>query len=212
MRVGDSVRNAINSFEADEIEAAMLHACNAVDGTARKVYPTAKVGERFVALLRDNYDIVGVMGSPGIDVVNTRWPVEVQHIGGSKKEWPDFADIVYAIHRCSHGHGDAVPEGFELIPGAQGPVGMSTVQVEPGRVRISDRAIFGLLAVAVLSPANFDQRVPDGFYLTLGDTPMVINEWWGRAKDFHQVAALHPMPLVTLDFTDWTPSTGRPGA
>ena len=37
----------------------MLHACNAVDGTAEKVYPTRQVGDRFTALIRDNDDIEG---------------------------------------------------------------------------------------------------------------------------------------------------------
>ncbi|MGA4791922.1 hypothetical protein [Nocardia sp. AB354] len=50
---------AIDDFGRGEIEAAMLHVCNAVDGTAEKVYPTRQVGDRFTALIRDNDDIEG---------------------------------------------------------------------------------------------------------------------------------------------------------
>ena len=70
-------------------------------------------------------------------------------------------------------------------------------------MRLSDRTIFGLLAVAVLSPVNVGQRVPDGYYFTFGRNPvkrMEINEWWGHAADFPAIAALEPMPRVTLDF------------
>jgi hypothetical protein len=30
----------------------------------------------------------------------------------------------------------------------------------------------------------------------------MINEWWGRAKDFPAIAAQEPMPQVKLDFGD----------
>ena len=35
--VGNSVRKSIDDFEHGETDAAMLHACNAVDGTAAKL-------------------------------------------------------------------------------------------------------------------------------------------------------------------------------
>jgi hypothetical protein len=71
-----------------------------------------------------------------------------------------------------------------------------------GRVRISDRVIFGLLAVAVLSPANADQTVPDGYHLTFGRRPLrlEINDWWGHATDFPAIAATEPIPRVQLNF------------
>jgi hypothetical protein len=74
-----------------------------------------------------------------------------------------------------------------------------------GRVRLSDRTIFGLLAVAVFSPVNADQHVPDGYHFTFGRRclRLEINQWWGRAADFPAVAATEPVPRVTLDFADW---------
>ena len=80
------------------------------------------------------------------------------------------------------------------------------MQIEQGRVRLSDRIIFGLLAVAVLSPANKDQVVPEGYYLTFGESvKLVINEWWGRASDFPAIAAQDPTPQVKLDFRNMMP-------
>ena len=75
--------------------------------------------------------------------------------------------------------------------------------VTEGTVRLSDRVIFGLLAVAVLSAVNSDQRVPYGYWLSMGDTQLLINDWWGRAPDFPSIATLHAMPRVKLDFGDW---------
>ena len=71
------------------------------------------------------------------------------------------------------------------------------------RVRLSGRIIFGLLAVAVLSWANTGQEVPDGYHLTFGRAArLVIRDWWGRAAGFPAIAALEPVRLVALDFTE----------
>jgi hypothetical protein len=209
MKVSDSVRMAIDSYEAGEVESAMLHACMAVDGTAGKLYNT-RLGNnaRFTQLLRDNYYILGPMGAPGINLYQTRFPVKLRSpkaFGGK----PDYADVVYGIHRCTHGHGDELPDGFELLTDSQGKDGYTRMTVartppDRGRVQLSDRVIFGLLAVAVLSPVNKDQRVPDGYHLTFGRQrfPMLINDWWCRATEFPAVAAQDPVPTVTLDFGD----------
>lgn len=186
----------------------MLHACNAVDGTAVKVRPEIKgSNERFTTLLRENYFILEPMAVPGVNLDDTRFPVKVERPKASGGV-PDFADVVYGMHRCSHGHGEALPGGFELHgnAGQNGYTQITITKEAPGvgRVRFSDRTIFGLLAVAVFSPANADQRVPDGYHFTFGRQPLrlEINQWWGHAADFSAVAALEPMPRVTLDFGD----------
>lgn len=180
----------------------MLHACNAVDGTANKLFPGIGSNLRFTRTLRDNYPIFGPMGAPGIDLVNTRWPVSVlrpKAPGGL----PDIADVICGIHRCSHGHGDELPDGFALLPDAAGPDRITRMEIEEGKVRLSDRVIFGLLAVAVFTPVNANQRTPDGYHLTFAGTVLPINSWWGRASDFLALAGKEQMPSVTLDFGDW---------
>ena len=61
MNVGESVRKCIDDWEHGELDSAMLHACNAIDGTAKKLYPTLANNDRFTRLLRDNYAILGPM-------------------------------------------------------------------------------------------------------------------------------------------------------
>src|SRR5207249_1841304 len=132
VNVGNSIRKAIDDWEHGELESAMLHACNAVDGTAKKLYPTLGNSERFTRALRENYGILGPMGAPGIDLVATRFPVTVRRpwaVGGT----PDIADVIYGIHRCTHGHGDELPSGFELIQNAAGPSRVTQMLIERGK-------------------------------------------------------------------------------
>lgn len=203
MKVGNSVRKAIDDWSVQDYESAMLHACNAIDGTARKAYPSLGNKKRFTTFLRDNYAILGPMGMPNIDVVKQRFHVQVGGNATTGDGVPDLADVIYGVHRCTHGHGDELPAGFELIPDAAGPAGYTRLIFDSGAVRFSDRMIFALLAVAVLSPFNRDQSVPTGYYLAYGSaaTRLEINDWWGRAADFGSILALEPTISVDLDFS-----------
>jgi hypothetical protein len=93
MKIGKSVQRAIDDWIEGESESSMLHACNAVDGTATKAYPNLRlVGERFKKLLRDNYSILGPMGAPNIDIGQTRFPVRVKT--DLRDGRPDLADVI----------------------------------------------------------------------------------------------------------------------
>ena len=72
MNVGNSVRKAVDDWELGELDAAMLHACNSIDGTAKKLYRSLGSNARFTRCLRESYDILGPMGAPGIDLAGTR--------------------------------------------------------------------------------------------------------------------------------------------
>lgn len=202
MNVGKSITKAVDEMGRHDNESAMLHACNAVDGTAAKLYPSLGSNARFTTLLRDNYNILGPMSLPGINLVETRFPIPVQRPKAAGGQ-PDIADVIYGIHRCTHGHGDELPSGFELFDDAASGIEGTRIGVEKGKMRLSDRTVFGLIAVAVLSPVNVGQVVPEGYHLTLNGVTMNINEWWGRSADFSSVSGLVQMPSVKMDFGDW---------
>ncbi|KII36825.1 hypothetical protein [Pseudomonas fluorescens] len=200
--VGNSVRKAIEDWSIGDYEFAMLHACNAIDGTAKKIFPNLQNNARFTKLIRDNYAIFGPMGLPGINLEDTRWPIAVKSPkapGGL----PDIADVIYGVHRCTHGHGDELPDGFDLWPNASVKDGKTRTCIERGKIQLSDRVIFALLGVAVLSKANIGQIVPEGYFLSFADTVMPINEWWGRADDFVPLVAAEQLPSVILNFPNW---------
>jgi len=201
--IGYSVRKSIDDFGLDDLDGAMMHACNAFDGTSRKLHPEMqKHHRRFTQTLRDHYHIFGPMALPNINLEETFWPAKVS-VRQKTTDRLDIADLVYGIHRCTHGHGDELPEGFELIPDASNQVNTTSIIASAGKIRLSDRTIFGLLAIAVLCPLNSGLRVPDGYHLTFAGEVLMINDWWGRATDFKKLAEKQNLISVKLDLETW---------
>lgn len=205
MNVGESVRHALDHWDAGEWDAAMLHACNGVDGTGKKRYPQLGVGARFKQTIRDGLDMFRVMGVAFINLEDTRFPIAVKSDLPDKR--PDIADVVYGVHRYTHGHGDDLPQGFELTDYAPG---MSTLTVTQGTIRLPASVILGLLAVAVFAPENKGQDIPDSYNLSWRHHVFHINGWWGWQDHFRELIARDTSPVITMDFTewwdDWTPA------
>ena len=158
VEVGRSVSKAIADRLMGDMEPAMLHACNAVDGTAKKMYPNMGVGARFRKLLRESYAGILEPMAPGVNLEKTVFPIPISGATGPGGH-PDVADILYAIHRCHHGHGDALPGGYELIPDTTTEPARTTMKPGLGPngdwvVHLSDRILYGMAAVALLAPVK----------------------------------------------------------
>jgi hypothetical protein len=178
----------------------MLHACNAVDATGKKRYRNRGVGARFKQVIRNSLDVFGAMAMPGLDLEQTRFPVPVKFDLPDKR--PDIADILYEIHRCAHGHGDDLPEGYELMPYAEPVV---VTRMHHGKIRLSASAVLGLLAVAVFAPENKGQVIHDSYYLSWQERIFHISGWWGRQDDFRKIIGpvRSQSPSVTINFAHW---------
>lgn len=215
MEVGKSISKAAAEGLSGDLDSAMLHACNAVDGTAKKLYPALGVGTRFRKLLRESYASILEPMMPGINLAQTVFPVQV-HGASGPGGLPDVADILYVIHRCNHGHGAPLPVGYELIRDTtvEPPRTTMSLALNPNGdwvVSLSDRSIYGIAAVALLSPANVGQ-VLDGFHVTYssvsGDIRVRLNnDWWGRTDDFAAITAMdRNRSSQTLDFRNVMPA------
>lgn len=205
-----SIRKAIDDFQLGDLDGAMIHACAAVEGTAVKLYPglADKTRLRFVQTLRNNYNVLGPMSFPGIDLEKLRWPVMA--VKNQRPDFrPDTADVIYGIHRGSHMHGVELPGGFELIPDALNNSDKTTLLIERGKVRMSDRIIFGMLAVAVFNPINKGMKLKGDYFLKLNfnGEPLWINQWWGRQEDFIKLVLANPAPNLHMDLETWFDGT-----
>lgn len=194
MKLAQHVLYAIDDAEANKFESALLHACIAIDTTAKRfARANPKVRDRYVACLRHYYWILEPMLGPGINLVETKF----ENIQLGKNCSPDLAEIVYEIFRCSHAHGDEVPTAFSVIP-TSGSAN-SKWSFGNGELHMPDRILWALLAVAVFSRVNTHEKSDRNYYLSLGDHRFLLREWWGREDDFRVIADQYNQTRVTLD-------------
>lgn len=179
--VGESVAQSLQQWDRKLWDVAMLHACNAVDETGRKRYPTLGVGTRFRTALRDSLDIYGVMATPGVDLEKTRFPVGVRSDLLPDKR-PDIADVLYGIHRWLHGHADESSVEFEVSPYVNASAALRIAN--DGKIQLPKSAILGLLAVAVFAPENKGEVIPPDYQLSWYDHVFFIQCLVGVARPF----------------------------
>lgn len=91
----------------------LLHACCAIDATAKRLYPNStRIGVRYVNCLRRYYWLLEPMMGAGINLIETRFA----NVPLPKTPTPDFAEVIYHIFRCGHAHGDEIPAAFSVLP------------------------------------------------------------------------------------------------
>lgn len=203
MNVGKSVTHALQALDQGDSEHAMLHACNATDGTAKKRFRNHRVRSRFTSFLRELYWVVEPMGAPGINLQTSRWQIRVGE--PPKVQIVDFAELVYLVHRCVHGHGEELPGGFQLLPDVHGPdlVTHMVGDFVDETVQLSDRVIPALVCAAVVAPENADQRAAEGSWLSYEGRRFIVNECWGVGDRLAPAfASYERMARVTMNLTD----------
>ena len=187
MKLTDHVRCIFDDAEAGKPEAALLHACISIDATAKRLYPSNGKGvrARFVRCIREYYWLIEPMMGVGLNFEETIFSnVALFNL----KKPPDFAEVVYAIHRNSHAHGDEVHLSYELLK-TTGPSG-SEWEMGDDHLRMPDRVIWALTSVVVFCRENLRPRGwGETRYLTWGDEKFVIADWWGREVDLKPIAA-----------------------
>ena len=193
MQLHERVHKALDDADIGHFEAAMMHAFAAVDRSAKKMFPQQTQGPRFIRFIRHHIETIEYMMAQGIDLENTRF----ENVVNKKGVAPDFAEIVYEIHRCSQMHGDDVPPEFEILP-TTGQYG-SDWELKKGSVKIPDRILYALLGSVVFSPVNMDIKSSGPHWLSWGRYRFVIKDWWGREQDLQPVFATEPRIRVKLD-------------
>jgi hypothetical protein len=203
--IGDSIKRSLDHWERREWDVSMLHACNAVDGTAKKRYPQKGVATRFKSIIRESLDIFGSMAAPAIDFEHSRFPIAVKSDLPDGR--PDIADVLYGIHRWSHGHEEDLPHGFELTPHGPRPSEVHIWKNE--RIQVPGATVIGLLAIAVFAPENKDEKIPDGYQVSWFQYEFNICLWWGWQDHYREIISTANIPQQTLDFFDswdnWKP-------
>ncbi|UPK65313.1 hypothetical protein MYP14_08355 [Rhodococcus pyridinivorans] len=213
MKISEHVKLALDSMDRGETDAAMLHACAAVDGTGKKKHPKMGSGDRFRIVLRDWYSIIGPMAAGGINLYETRF--HIPRRDNPDLPLPDFADLIYKYHRNPHAHGEAVAQGFELGDSPFGPFS-TRLEFTPTTARLATSTPAALVAAAVADPVNDDERIstdPTGYEFRYWFNGIAlsfhVDSCWGRGEHIASVIQSLRTPAVTMDFGDWMPEWSR---
>ncbi|MCV7198829.1 hypothetical protein [Mycobacterium angelicum] len=203
--VGNSVRQSLDHWARQDWDAALIHACDAVNGTAKKRYPQQGIATRFRRTIRDALDIFHVMAAPGVDFETTRFPIAVKSDLPDGR--PDIADVLWGIYRYGHGHEDELPKGFELTRHGSRDEKVSIWR--DGKIQLPAAAALGLLAIAVFAPENKGESVPIDYKLSWYQHDFQISGWWGWQDHFREIIGSALFSQVPVDFgkrwDTWTP-------
>ena len=180
--IGKRIERAIKHMSNKEYEDAFIQTCIAIDGTGRKKWPKAGVGERIRRHV-EQYEafIYHVWSRGGLNVNGG-----VVILQGKK-----LPALQYII-RNSLLHGDDLEN--DVVFDTNNP---TIVGVKGGKPLVGYGIIDGLLFSVVVDPANASETCDPNlsFIGKVGAEPMAINLAWGNIEYFAKAV---PLPMEIL--------------
>ncbi|MCT7295237.1 hypothetical protein N5I84_03585 [Ralstonia sp. CHL-2022] len=203
MKISDHIKNSIDAGDKKELGQAMLFACLAVDGTAKKSYPhITRVGERYRRFINENLDIIELMFG-GLNLKDTVFPFK----DAKGEVGISFADIVYEKFRCSLAHGSELPDGYDVSVQIAEGLQQFHVDIQNQSMTLPQSAIYALGLACVLAPANADQQIGSNLYHYRDPiNAYVVDRWWGKAECARKIMDFEGQIRVKMDFSSVWPT------
>ena len=198
MKISEHIKGSLDACGSRELDKAMLFACLAIDGTAKKMYPSIdKVGERFRKFIADHIDIIELMFG-GVDLQNTVFPFK----NSKGKTGVKFEDVVYEKFRCSLAHGNELPDGFGIAIKLAEGIHQFEIDIEHQSMTMPESVIYALGLPCVLSPLNADQKIGNNsYYFKDSINTYVVDQWWGKTQCARQIMDFENLIKVKMDFS-----------
>jgi len=203
MKTSDHIKNSLDACDSRELDKAMLFACLAIDGTAKRMYPDVeRVGERYRKFITDHIDIIELMFG-GINLKETVFPFK----NNKSKVGIKFEDIVYEKFRCSLAHGDELPDGFEITIKLAEGIQQFKIDIEHQTMTLPESVIYALGLACVLAPVNAEQKIGNNLYHYRDPINMyVVDRWWGKIECARQIMDFENQGRVKMDFSQVWPT------
>ena len=203
MKIADHIRHSLEACDSRDLDKAMLFACLAVDGTAKKMYPQIeRVGERFRKFIVEHLDIIELMHG-GLNLQETLFPFKDSkgHVGVK------FEDIVYEKFRCNLAHGNELPDGYGVTVKVAEGIQQFMIDIEHQAMTLPESAIYALGLPCVLAPANADQKIGSNSYHYRDPiNHYVVDRWWGKVECARSIMDFENQVRVKMDFSNVWPS------
>jgi hypothetical protein len=197
MKISDHIKYSLDACDSRELDKAMLFACLAVDGTAKRMYPDIqKVGERFRKFIIEHLDIIELMFG-GLNLKETVFPFKSNKGSIGVK----FEDIVYEKFRCSLAHGDELPDGYGITVKVADGIQQFRIDIDGQSMTLPESAIYAIGLPCVLAPVNADQTIGSNLYHYRDPINFyVIDRWWGKVECARKIMDFENQIRVTMDF------------
>jgi hypothetical protein len=203
MKIADHIRHSLDACDSADLDKAMLFACLAVDGTAKKMYPQIEwVGERFRKFIVEHVDIIELMHG-GLNLQETIFPFKDKKGNVGAK----FEDIVYEKFRCNLAHGNELPDGYGITVKVAHGIQQFMIDIENQSMTLPESAIYALGLPCVLAPVNADQRIGSNLYHYHDPiNHYVVDRWWGKVECARRIMDFESQVRVKMDFSNVSPS------
>lgn len=203
MKIADHIKYSLDACDSRELDKAMLFACLAVDGTAKKMYPKSeKVGKRFRKFIVDHLDIIELMFG-GLNLRETVFPFKDDKGNIGVK----FEDIIYEKFRCSLAHGNELPDGYGITVKVANGIQQFMIDIRGQSMTLPESAVYALGLPCVLAPVNADQKIGSNLYHYRDPVNhYVVDRWWGKIECARTIMDFEKQVKVKMDFSNVWPS------
>lgn len=203
MKIADHIKYSLDACDSRELDKAMLFACLAIDGTAKKLYPEIdKVGARFRKFIVEHLDIIELMFG-GLDLRETVFPFKDNKGNVGVK----FEDIVYEKFRCNLAHGNELPDGYDITVKVSDGIQQFMIDISGQSMTFPESAIFALGLPCVLSPVNANQKIGSNLYHYRDPiNHYAVDRWWGKVNCARAIMDFGAQVKVKMDFSNVWPS------
>lgn len=212
MKVEERVVKSMTAGMAGDYVFAASIICPAIEATARSLLGKSKIGaNEYKQFLRQNYWLLERFIGEGIDLSDTVFPDQrMEFDGGRLLVRPDFADIIYHMHRCATAHGHDLSGTFDFLEPAEQGRHKWWIQAASGLIMMPVAVVWALIAVVVFSSANKDVCTRTSLWLTWGDMSTTakktepykfeIDVFWGGEDLVRAFFLKRPAIRVALKF------------
>jgi len=203
MRISDHIKSSLDAIDDGELDKAMLFACMAIDGTAKKTYPDINyVGERFRKFIKDNLDIIELVHG-GVNLADTIFPFP----NNKGKIGIKIEDIVYEKFRCNLAHGNELDDGYDITIQIADGHQQFMMDVESQFMTLPQSVIYALGLPCVLAPKNIDQKIgSNNYYYYDPVNNYIIDRWWGQLDCARKIMDFENQIRVKMDFSNVWPT------
>lgn len=203
MKIADHIKHSLDACDSRDLDKAMLFACLAVDGTAKKIYPQIdKVGNRFRKFIVEYLDIIELMHGE-LNLRETVFPFKDNKGNIGIK----FEDIVYEKFRCNLAHGNELPDGYGVTVKVADGIQQFMIDIEYQSMTLPESAIYALGLSCVLAPENADQKIGSNLYHYRDPiNQYVVDRWWGNVECARRIMDFENQVKVKIDFSNVWPS------